>query len=360
MTEAEEHKSERALATIRKIMELKPIEGADKIEAARVDDWWVVVKKGEFQVSDLAVYFEIDSFLPVRPEFEFLRKSSFRKNWDGREGFRLKTIRLRGQISQGLLLPLDAVMHNAPDRKLFDDPIGFLQVGDNLTGLLGVTKWEKPLHRSLAGVARGNFPSFIPKTDENRIQNLSRKMEEMQACKRWYVREKLDGSSMTVYLKDGVFGVCSRNLDLKETEGNAFWEFARRAELEERLREAEDIDMAIQGELIGPGIQGNKYGLKQTRMYAFGLYDIKAQRYLHDADMEECAEFLGLGVVPLISIVDELPIVKDIVEMANGTSAFCDTLREGCVWRHYKPDGDFSLVHSFKAISNLFLMGEID
>jgi RNA ligase (TIGR02306 family) len=345
MSEIEEHKSERALVTIRKIEELKPIEGADKIEAARVDGWWCVVKKGEFAVGDLAVYFEVDSFLPQRPEYEFLRKSSFRKNWDGTEGFRLKTIKLRGQISQGLLLPM-TILHG--------------EIGEDVTEILGVTKWEKPISKSLAGVARGNFPSFIRKTDENRIQNLGRDMAKMRECEGWYVREKLDGSSMTIYLKDDVFGVCSRNLDLEETEGNAFWEFARRANLEVRLRESNVKDLAVQGELIGPGIQGNKYGLKQTQMFVFGVYDIPNQWYMHDSDMEMMAEFLHLDCAPLVAIFQQLPELDEIVKHANGTSKLADVLREGYVWRHYAEGGDFELKYSFKAISNLYLMGEID
>jgi RNA ligase (TIGR02306 family) len=352
----EAHKSERGLATIRVVEELKPIEGADKIEAARVGGWWVVVKKGEFQVSDLAVYFEIDSFLPQRPEFEFLRKNSLRKNWDGSEGFRLKTIKLRGQLSQGLLLPILSLYSDI----VTTDDGRTLDIGMDVTERLGVTKWEKPLHKSLAGVARSNFPSFIPKTDESRIQNLGRDMDKMRECEGWYAREKLDGSSMTIYLKDGVFGVCSRNLDLKETDDNAFWEFARRAGLETRLRESSVENIAVQGELIGPGIQGNKYGLKQTQMFVFGVYDITNQLYVHDSDMENMAEFLHLDCAPIVSIFQQLPDRDDILSQANGVSALADTPREGCVWRHYAEGDGWPMKYSFKAIDNIYLLKEKD
>jgi RNA ligase (TIGR02306 family) len=346
----EAHKSERALATIRKIEELKPIEGADLIELAIVDGWQVVVKKGEFAVGDLAVYFEIDSFLPQSPEFEFLRKSSFRKNWDGTEGFRLKTIKLRGQLSQGLLLPTDAFNINTI----------FFAKGDDLTEVLGVSKWEKPVSPQLAGVARGNFPSFIPKTDENRIQNLGRDREKFRAARQWYVREKLDGSSMTVYLNEGQFGVCSRNYDLEETEDNGFWQMARKLDLEAKLRRVSTIyGMAIQGELVGPGINGNRYNLTSPWFYVFGIWDIEQRFYVNDRAMALISADLGLCVAPLYMIVGELPeSTSDILLMSDRKSMINHHVdAEGCVWRHYDLDG---LKYSFKAISNKFLLGEKD
>lgn len=365
----EAHKSERALATIRMIEEIKPIEGADQIEAARVGGWWIVIKKGEFQVSDLAVYFEIDSFLPqCRPEFEFLRKSSFRKNWDGTEGFRLKTIKLRGQLSQGLLLPITPSLFSCGT--VFYS-IGFVnevnpiagevfKPGDDVTERLGVTKWEKPLNPQLAGVAKGNFPSFIPKTDESRIQNLGRVRREMNEARGWVVREKLDGSSMTVYLNDGVFGVCSRNLDLKETEDNAFWQMARQENMEERLRKIAPVfGLAIQGELVGPGIQGNPYKLVSPHMYVFGVYDIEERRYLHDEKMRAIASHMGLHVAPKVSEFYRLPeTTQEILTISERKSALHYNVEaEGCVWRNYSEGG---LAYSFKAISNAYLLKEED
>lgn len=354
--EEQEHKSERALATIREIEEIKPIEGADQIEAARVGGWWVVVKKGEFAVGDLGVYFEIDSFLPQRPEFEFLRKSSFRKNWDGSEGFRLKTIRLRGQLSQGLLLPVLNIYND-----IVDFPAGqTLEIGLDVTERLGVTKWEKPLSPQLSGVARGNFPSFVPKTDENRIQNLGRQRPQMQEARGWIVREKLDGSSMSVYLNDGVFGVCSRNLDLKETEDNAFWQMARRENMEESLRRIAPVfGLAIQGELVGPGIQGNPYKLPIPQFYVFGVYDIFRKFYLSDSEMCVIASEMGLRTVPKYTEVFNLPdTTEEILGMSERKSLINHNVdAEGCVWRHYNKDG---LKYSFKAISNAYLLKEKD
>jgi RNA ligase (TIGR02306 family) len=350
MTEAQEHKSERELVTIREIAEIKPIEGADQIELAMVDGWQVVVKKGEFKEKDLAVYFEVDSFLPVAPEYEFLRKSSFRKNWDGTEGFRLKTIKLRGQLSQGLLLPIYIV------------PLGVFSSAsrNDLTELLGVTKWEKPISPQLAGVARGNFPTFIPKTDEPRIQNLSRSWDKFRAARQWFVREKLDGSSMTAYLQEGEFGVCSRNLDLKETEDNAFWKMARQLDLEAKLREISPTrGIAVQGELVGPGIQGNPYKLIAPQFYVFGIWDIEQQHYVSEASLQLITSDFGLCIAPLYAIVDEFPSsTSDILLMSERKSLLNHNVdAEGCVWRHYDIDG---LLHSFKALNNQHLLKEKD
>lgn len=131
----------RKLASIRVIAEIKPIEGADNIELAIVDGWQCVVKKGEFKPGNVCIYFEIDSFLPIIPAFEFLRKSSYKKMGD-KEGFRLKTIKLRGQISQGLVIPfnLDLLLG------LYIPPEGIkCALGEDLTELLGVLKYNPPI-----------------------------------------------------------------------------------------------------------------------------------------------------------------------------------------------------------------------
>ena len=151
---------ERKLASVRSISNLSPIEGADKIELATVDGWKVVVAKDVgHKVGDLIIYCEIDSFLPIKEEFEFLRKSSFKKMGD-QEGFRLKTIRLRGQISQGLIMPISVL--NPPDTNIYVEPFEGLDV----TEMLGIVKYEPPIPAELAGKVKGLFPSFIPKTDE--------------------------------------------------------------------------------------------------------------------------------------------------------------------------------------------------
>lgn len=252
----------RKLATIREIKELLPIDGADRIELAIVDSWKVVVAKG-LNVGDKIVYCEIDSFLPIKPEFEFLRKSCYRKMSDGKEGFRLKTIRLRGQISQGLCIPLKELP------QILDK-----QIGEDVSEELGIVKYEPPIPANLSGVCKGNFPSFLKKTDEERIQNLSNEYKEYQLnSSQFYATEKLDGSSATFYLKDGEFGVCSRNLELKEGANNSFWKVAKSLNIEEKLKQL-PFNACLQGELIGERIQGNPYKIKGQDVRFFNLFNI--------------------------------------------------------------------------------------
>ena len=158
----------RKLAKIVKIDELNPIEGADKIEVATVGGWKVVAQKGLYNVGDLAVYFEIDSWIPNTVAPFLTRPEHYPKVFEGVEGERLKTIKLRGQLSQGLLMPYKEAIPFAEQ--------GVLIEGDDVTELLGIKKWEKPVNAQLAGVCKGNFPSLIPKTDQERCQNLKKEI----------------------------------------------------------------------------------------------------------------------------------------------------------------------------------------
>lgn len=196
---------ERKLASIQKVREVKPIKNADAIEVARVNNWDVVVKKGEYKPGDLCVYCEVDSFLPEKPEFEFLRKSSYKKMGDV-GGFRLKTIKMRGQISQGLLLPLSVLNSD-------ETPYSGVWVeGDDVTEMLGIVKYEPPIPAELAGKMKGNFPSFVVKTDEERIQNMTDEFEQIKKLQReqgvkFYETEKLDGclnGSTILQTEDGL------------------------------------------------------------------------------------------------------------------------------------------------------------
>ena len=340
-------KMERKLATIKKITDINPIEGADKIELVTVGGWKVVVAKNVgHKVGDLVVYCEIDSFLPIREEFEFLRKSSYKKMSDGTEGFRLKTIRLRGQISQGLILPI--VVLNPPDTNIYITPFEGLDV----TEMLGIVKYEPPIPAELAGKVKGLFPSFIRKTDEERIQNLTSEYEEFKKQK-FYVTEKLDGSSATFYYKDGVFGVCSRNLELLETEGNTFWKVARELNLENKMKDF-GVNISVQGELIGEGIQGNPYKIKGQTVRFFNLFDIDLQEY-HSFNMtKKSLEVMGLEMVPVVDEFFTLPdTVDEILKYAEDKSKLNpDFDREGIVIR------TLDRKVSFKVISNQFLLNE--
>jgi RNA ligase (TIGR02306 family) len=336
----------RKLATIRTIDELLPIEGADAIEAAVVGGWTCVVKKGEYNVGDRAVYCEIDSWIPtdIAP---FLSKGKEPHEFEGIKGERLRTIKLRGQLSQGLLLNLDFAI---PQTNSFAE-------GDDVSELLGIIKWEKPMNAQLAGLARGNFPSLIPKTDQERAQNLKKEIATAAASALHFeITEKLEGSSMTVYQIKGEFGVCSRNLDLKETEGNAFWAAARRDDIEAKMKAVDEHwDFAIQGELIGPGIQGNIYKLTETRFCVFDVYNIQEGGYLDPDARRALIAKMGLYHVPVLYIDKDLGVgsVEEILLWAEGASKLNDKQeREGIVFK--EANGGMS----FKAISNKYLLGE--
>ncbi len=337
---------ERKLASIQVIADIRPIEGADAIEVARINNWDVVVAKNVgHKVGDHVVYCEIDSFLPVREEFEFLRKSSFKRMGD-QEGFRLKTIRLRGQVSQGLILPIS----------IFGDFGWTAYEGLDVTERLGIVKYEPPIPAELAGKVRGNFPGFLRKTDEERVQNLTKDYTKWaEEGLDFYVTEKLDGSSATFYLNGDVFGVCSRNLDLEETEGNTFWKVARELKLEEKLRE-NGRNLAIQGELIGEGIQGNPYKIKGHTVRFFNAFDIDSQTYYGLPMFLALFEHqFKLEIVPLLTnLTMKLPqTIDECLAFADGKSVLNDRFdREGVVFR------TMDRTVSFKAISNTFLLKE--
>jgi RNA ligase (TIGR02306 family) len=340
----------RKLASIRKIIDLTPIEGADKIELATIDGWKVVVAKDvNHKVGDLIVYCEVDSFLPIREEFEFLRKTSFKKMGD-QEGFRLKTIRLRGQISQGLIVPLDVLLkHGVSSDDVFE--------GLDVTGMLDIVKYEPPVPAELSGKVKGLFPSFIRKTDEERVQNLSSEYEKYRAKNKlgmkFYVTEKLDGSSSTFYVKDGEFGVCSRNLELLETDGNTFWKVARELNLENKMKSL-GKNISIQAELIGESVQGNPYKIKGQTVRFFNGFNIDTQENIPFLEFVELTQKLGLKTVPILEFDFDLPnSIDNMLEYAESPSILNTNFsREGVVVRSY----DRTI--SFKSISNQFLLNE--
>jgi len=335
-------KKMRKLATIRKIDNTLPIPGADAIECAVVGGWKVVVKKGEYQAGDLGIYCEIDSWIPhaLAP---FLSKGREPRVFEGVEGERLRTVKLRGQISQGLLLP---TMGQTP----------LTGEGDDLTEFLGIKKWEKAIPAQLAGQIRGNFPTVIPKTDQERVQNLVKEIALAQGDE-FEVTEKLEGSSMTCYLIGDEFGVCSRNLDLKETEGNSFWATARAEDIEAKMRrlrvKSTFTDFAVQGELIGPGIQGNIYNLSRCEFRVFDVYDIQSGEYLNPFSRNLMVGMMGLRHVPVIDAEFVLNTdVDGLLNMAESKSELADVQREGLVFK--QNNGGFS----FKAVSNAYLINE--
>jgi RNA ligase (TIGR02306 family) len=357
----------RKLASIRQIDEVKVHPNADSIELAIVGGWQCVVKKGEFKAGDLCVYFEVDSVLPVRDEYEFLRKGCYtKKDWlpEG-EGFRLKTIRLRGEYSQGLALPVKLfpeVLNEFHKTRLPEPGEGPLPF--DVTDILKVVKWDPPLNAQLQGMAKGNFPSFIPKTDQERAQNITREIASASAAGDLFeVTIKLDGSSCTMFYNNGELGVCSRNLQLKDEEDNKDNSFVKMFN-ESGIKKALGTigkNIAIQGELMGPGIQGNIEGFSDALFFIYDVYDIDRMEYFKSSErIDYFNDLLATDVltegkvfhVPVESFGMTIPgTIDELLAMAEGKSINAE-VREGLVFKHC--DGGFS----FKVISNTFLLGE--
>jgi RNA ligase (TIGR02306 family) len=336
----------RKLATIETISDLRPHPNADSLELATVRGWQICVKKGEFKPGGLCVYCEIDSVLPERPEFEFLRDRKFR----------IKTIKLRGELSQGICFPMD-ILHG-----YVDDAV-ILWPGDDVTQQLGVTLYSPPLPACLGGDVVGSFPSFIPKTDCERIQNHEWLLHSDLSHVEWSATEKLDGSSATFFWKDDALHVCSRNWELKYSERNAFWQAALRANLEAVLRHSFE-HLALQGELLGPGIQGNRYKLGQPSLFFFDAFDWRERRYLDVLDFFNFCDLMDLDTVPLMATRTNLrrrTLPKLLVEAEGKSALFGGAEREGLVWKPMVEERDPRIGRAmFKTISNAFLLRQKD
>jgi RNA ligase (TIGR02306 family) len=330
---------ERKLASIQRILSVEPIENADAIERVTVLGWHCVAKKGEFQKGDYCVYCEVDSVLPDKPEFEFLKD----------RGFRIKTIRLRGQISQGICFPINIITSN-PN---WLQPSGDFE-GCDVTEALGITKWEAKLPIHMSGIAKGSFPSYIPKTDETRIQSVPDVLIRHKGTECYYT-EKVDGCSVTVWIQDGNFEVASRNIWMKETSDNVFWRTIRNIDLESKLRGfVNGRNIALQGELLGEGIQGNKYKLRGNVILWFNCFDIDKYKYL---DLVDATYSMGLQIVPSLGNLTLNHAVDELVELAKGKSKLADIHREGIVIRPCTEKTDYELGRlSFKVINPDFLL----
>lgn len=324
----------RKMATVKVIDEIVQIPDADAIEAAKIGGWTVVVKKGEYKAGDKVIYCEIDSWIPYELA-PFLSKGKEPRVYNGVKGERLKTAKLRGQLSQGLVLPMCVEA----------------EVGSDVSELLNIQKWEAPLPVELAGQVNGPFPSFLVKTDQERIQNLTVELEQWKKeCFEWEVTEKLDGSSISIWNNGEKSGVCSRNWDLTESETNSYWSAARKSGIIDFLKK--EGNYAVQGELIGEGIQGNPYKISGREIYIFDVYDIDNKRYLSP---EERLDFLPVSFkhVPNFGflVISEDKSVESILSAAEDKSLLnAATEREGLVFK--RSDGRAS----FKAISNKFLL----
>jgi len=324
-----------ASATIQKIIGKEQIPGADRIEIVKILGWQcVVTKEDNFQIGDKVIFIEVDSVVPERPEFEFLRKHNFR----------IKTMKLKGIVSQGLVLPLGNIH-------------GFHNEGTDVSEILGVIHYEKPISANMKGQIDGIFPShLVPKTDETRIQSVPDVITELEnvPC---YITIKCDGTSSSYILHNENFYICSRNNIMKdndENKDNVYVKMAHKYDIEKKLREY-GKNIAIQGEICGPGLQKNPMGLKDLELFVFNVFDIDNQKYLDYIDFKQITEKLELETVPLLS--DNMLFVgmsvEDFLEMSKGNYKGTKHPREGIVIRSLVEKDSIALEGrlSFKVIN---------
>lgn len=329
----------RKLATIRKVGEIRLIEGADAIELAVFGGWQVVVKKAqEIRPGMPVVYCEIDSVFPDRPQYEFLRQDKFR----------LRTKKFRGAVSQGIVFKIDEAL-----------PAGEYADGDDVTEILGITLYEPPIPASIAGEVVGAYPGSVPKTDEERVQNLD--LATFSGIS-FFVTEKVDGTSGSFILDEGGFHVCGRNWEFRETPEQTFWKLARQYEIEAKLRACyarTGSYLALQGEVLGNGIQSNVYALKGQDIFIFNIFDLTRQRYLSATAYRALLAEFGLKGVPVVAerfSMDGLDHAK-LLAYAEGKSLLNPQAeREGVVFRSVDETPFNQGKISFKAISNKYLL----
>lgn len=339
----------RKLASVQYVHGVTPIEGADRIECIHVLGWKCVANKGQFKVGDHCVYMEVDSFLPICPEFEFLRKTSYKNSEVLGEGFRLKTVSFRGQISQGLIQPLSIL------------PEGDYQLGDDVTGLLGIRKWEIEERVTSSGTVIGEFPSGITKTDELRVQSYPELIDEFRQVPAYYISTKMDGTSVTMYWRDGHFGVCGRNFEYADDEKCAMWKYAHEQGIPEKVAELGLPDVAIQGEFCGAGIQKNRLKLVKPEWYVFTVVDLQTGRRYSLPKMQELCKAVGLAMVPIEEQAEVFPYntVEELLERAKGKYP-SGMNKEGIVIRPIEPvysrtiEGPLSM----KVLNNDYLLKE--
>jgi len=344
----------RKLVSIETITSLHPIDGADRIELALVRGWRCVVPKGQYTEGDLVLFCEVDSVLPEDSRWEFLSADKWR----------VRTKRFRGQISQGLVLPVSdltqaeytLIMHHREDPAI----------------VLGVQKYEPPVPMSADII--GEFPSLVPKTDQERIQNLGYALDIYKG-RAFEITEKLDGQSLTVFYINGEFGVATRNNTVDHRMGNVYSKICENHHFERILPDM-GRNVAIQGELIGTKMNGNRLGLKFNAYYVFDIYDVDLGRYLlpperytflnqfNDFGKKLASDdktFIYLQNAPLVQSPHVMSLgetVDTLIERFNGMKSHLvdDKLAEGVVFKSFEPNGNSYVPSSFKVISNAYLL----
>ena len=346
----------RKLASVQRIWKIEPIDGADRIELAYVLGWQCVVNRGQFRPMDLAVYFEIDSFLPIRPEFEFMRTSSYRKTDIMGEGFRLRTMKFRGQISQGLLLPISEFSEIAED----------IEPGSDVTEILGVRKWEIEEKATTGGTVIGSLPIDVPHTDETRIQAEPDLIMDFAGLE-YYISTKMDGSSHSVSIDEDGFHVTGHNYEYRDDGKSAFYELVKRDDIEtgiHRYYEENHLQLlTVQGEFCAPGIQKNRLKLSRPEWYVFTIR-VDGKR-VGLKKMQEICDELNLQMVPIEEIGTDLPsrypTVEALLERADGEYPKGGR-KEGIVIRPTEPvyNDRISAALSMKVVNNKYLLKNED
>lgn len=355
----------RKLASIRVVDNVLPVEKADRLEQVAIGGWRVVVAKGEFAKGDKVVYFEIDAALPADDtRYAFLKKRCLRK-WmcGGRlvcEVIRVKSIRLRGVVSQGIVMPLSEFP------ELTDTT-----VGTDVTEVLRVEHYDELAEKynrltgniRIAGNVKGAFPThLVPKTDEERLQNLPEYFDGRMIDVLFEITEKFDGCSATyVYAPnarpDDPFFVCSRNLELKEEEGNLYWDIAKKYDVLNVLKKLYEInsgDIAVQGEIVGPGVNGNRDLYTEHEFRVFRIFDVRSGKWVMPSTRKHMCDEFGMPHVRILgtcNIFKNLTTMEDFLKFVEGKTDRGNE-REGMVFKSVS--GEIS----FKVINNNYLLKE--
>ena len=336
----------RSLATVQKITAIEPIPKADRIEVATIRGWKCVVKKGEFSVGQLCVYFEIDSFLPICEEFEFLRASSYKNTELMGEGFRIKTQKFRGQVSQGLVLGL----------RLLESRGIVPSEGLDVTEQLGVRLFEMPPSENDFGRLAGDLQFGIPRTAEIRIQTMPEFVDVMFG-KPYYITTKADGMSVTMYVKDGKFGITGHSREYVLERGCALYKWAREHHIDNILL-ALNRDIAVQGEFVGPKIRGNHLGLELYHWQIFDILDLTTHKYFSYAELKQFCKDRNLEMVQVVEEGSYFRYdVDTLIAKADG-KYYTGKTREGIVVRTQADEYSVDLQSrlSFKVINNKYLL----
>ena len=306
------------LATIQRVRNVRHHTNADALDIVQVLGWQVVTRRDEYKENDLCVYITIDTILPEKPEFEFLRTKHFR----------IKPIRLRGEESAGICFPLSILPNFSPgggappyDLPRFGAPTDNVPIleGTDVSDTLDIKHYEKPIPAELAGQAKGMLPGFLIMTDEDNLRTYPTALEELWG-RPYYITRKDDGCSGTFFVNADEFGVCSRRIHLKESEGNGFWRMARKYDLANVIKAAfPNQAMAIQGEVCGPGIQDNHLGLTELELHVFNLFDIKTRGYLNYEKLTQfCKKYNLVRVTDIVGDGSAFGFnVEELVKLAS-------------------------------------------